>query len=446
VLPQLRELEHRFGPRVAVIGVHSGKYVAERETPRIREATQRLDVSHPVVNDRQYRIWRSFAVRAWPTLVLIDPKGYVLGSHAGEFTAEMLEPLIERLIVASRADGGIDSTPVPEIPDASAMPAGVLRYPGKVAVSGNRLAIADTGHHRILVGTLDRAGSLEETGRWRFTTTQTFGDGTAGFTDGASPRFSAPNGVVFADDTLIVADTENHSIRAIDLATGTVRTVAGTGQQLRTRRERSSGALSSPWDVAVLAGTVYIAMAGTHQLWALRGMAAHAGADVAAGTGAEDIADGAAGDALLAQPMGVSAAPDGRRLFFVDAESSAVRSFEPDERRAGRAVGEVHTIVGTGLFDFGDKDGVGDSVRLQHPQGVAAHSSGRLLVADSYNDAVKWVDPSTRRADHWVRGLHEPGGLAYDATRQAVFVADTNAHRILVIDERTRDAADLEIG
>ncbi len=425
-----------------MIGVHSGKYITERETPRIREAVRRLDLAHPVVNDRQYRIWRAFAVRAWPTLVLIDPAGRVLGAHAGEFTAAMLEPLIERLISAEPV--GLDESRVPvTFPlDDSAIPPGMLRYPGKVTVSGERMAIADTGHHRVLVGRLTPG---DENRGWRLTDARAFGDGVPGLVDGAAPRFFSPNGLAFVGDTVFVADTENHAVRAIDISAGVVRTVAGTGHQLRTRRERGAGALSSPWDVAVLDGTVYIAMAGTHQLWALRGEEAHAGAEVAAGTGAEDITDGPAGDALLAQPMGITTASDGDRLYFVDAESSAARSFIPDERRAGRAVGEVHTIVGTGLFDFGDKDGVGDAVRLQHPQGIAAHPSGRLLVADSYNDAVKWVDPVTRRVDTWLRGLHEPGGIAYDPVHRAVCVADTNAHAVLVVDELTRDPRPLEI-
>lgn len=439
----MRELERKFPQDVAIIGVHSGKYIAERETPRIREAVRRLDIAHPVINDRQYRIWRSFAVRAWPTLVLIDPAGKVLGAHAGEFTAAMLEPMIERLINGEPMQVPGRQSPFTFPLDASAIAPGVLRYPGKVAVSGERMAIADTGHHRILVGTLTSRG--HDPG-WRLTNTQIFGDGRSGLMDGTAPRFHSPNGVAFVGDTLFVADTENHAVRAIDLASRVVRTVAGTGYQLRTRRERAAGALSSPWDLAVLDGTVYIAMAGTHQLWALRGEEAHVGADVAAGTGAEDITDGAAGDALLAQPMGIAASPDGGRLYFVDAESSAARSFTPDERRAGRAVGEVHTIVGTGLFDFGDRDGVGDTVRLQHPQGITAHPSGRLLVADSYNDAVKWVDPVTRRVDTWLRGLHEPGGIAYDPVHHVVCIADTNAHAILMVDELTRDAVPLEIG
>jgi DNA-binding beta-propeller fold protein YncE len=442
VLPQLRELERRFQRELVVVGVHSGKYIAERETPRIRDAAQRLDVGHPVVNDRQYRIWRGFAVRAWPTLVVVDPQGAVLGSHAGEFTAEMLGPVIERLIATHDAGGSIDRTPITFPLDPGTASPGALRYPGKVAIDGDRMAIADTGHHRVLVGTLT---SGRPPGTWRFAVTRSLGDGVPGFHDGDRARFRAPNGVVFAGETLFVADTENHAVRAADLTTGAVRTVAGTGHQLRTGRERAAGALSSPWDVTMMGGTVYVAMAGTHQIWALRGDGAHAGADVAAGNGAEDIADGGAGDASLAQPMGVCAGPSGRELYFVDAESSAVRGLVPDERRAGRAVGEVHTIVGTGLFDFGDQDGVGTAVRLQHPQGVAAHPTGRLLIADSYNDAVKWIDPASRRADLWVRGLHEPGGLAYDPVRRAVYVADTNAHRIVAIDEVTRESAEVEI-
>ena len=160
----MRELEQRFPHQLAVLGVHSGKYIAERETARIREATLRLDVAHPVVNDRQYRIWRSFAVRAWPSLVVVDPEGAVLGTHAGEFTADMLAPLMQQLIRKHALSNAADVGPVEGPPERSATASGVLRYPGKVTVSGDRVAIADTGHHRVLVGTLvgdDRAGEAE---------------------------------------------------------------------------------------------------------------------------------------------------------------------------------------------------------------------------------------------------------------------------------------------
>jgi hypothetical protein len=355
--------------------------------------------------------------------------------------------------------------------DRGTIEPGVLRYPGKVAVDGDRMAIADTGHPRVLVGTLasgageaagrKSANPESRTGNLQLVVTHVFGDGRPGFVGGTAPRFSSPNGVAFAGDTLYVADTGNHAIRAVDLAGGGVRTVAGTGQQLRSRRQRAEGALSSPWDIALVGGVPYVAMAGTHQLWALRDGPAPSGAVPVAGAGGEDIADGPAGDALLAQPMGLAAAAGGRRLYFVDAESSAVRWLDtgphptgPAARSADRAAegdggaeadGTVHTIVGTGLFDFGDTDGIGDAARMQHPQGVAWHPSGRLLVADSYNDAVKWVDPASRQVSTVTRGLHEPGGLAYDERRELVCVADTNAHRIGVIDPVARTTVVLDI-
>jgi DNA-binding beta-propeller fold protein YncE len=446
VIPQLRELEHRFPAEVAIIGVHAGKYTAERETDRIRPAARRLGVMHPIVNDRQYRIWRSFAVRAWPTLVFIDPTGAVLGSHAGEFTAEMLAPLVERLIATHEPAGEIDRQLLAFPPDADPVPSGTLRYPAKVAVQGDLIAVADTAHHRVLVGSLTGVyGEGREGGGRRMVVTHVAGDGVPGFSDGLEARFNSPAGVAFQGETLYIADIENHAVRALSLVSGGVRTVAGTGHQLRTRRERAAGAMSSPWDVAVAGDVVYVAMAGTHQIWALRGSGAHSGGDVVAGSGGEDITDGPAGDALLAQPMGLTPSPDGRRIYFLDAESSSVRSLAVEEPGTGRPSGEVRTIVGTGLFDFGDRDGEGDTVRLQHAQGIAIHPSGRLLVADSYNDAVKWVDPVARTSTTFLKGFREPGGLAYHAGRELLYVADTNAHRIAVVDERTGDVSSLEI-
>ena len=420
VLPQLRELEERFPEAVVVIGVHSGKFVAERVTERIREAAARHGVRHAVVNDRHFRIWRSYAVRAWPTLAVVDPAGYVLGLHAGEFTSAKLVPLLERMIDTFTLTGAM-TLGLATAPGADPMhqPPAVLRYPGKVAVDARRIAVADTGHHRVLVGRLAGGGRRMQVER--------VVDG-----GGESP-LDAPQGLVFGGSTLYVADAGSHTVRAIDLDTGAGRTVAGTGRQLRTQRDLDAGALSSPWDLALVGDTLYIAMAGTHQLWAVHtsgaGLRRHAGAR------GEDVRDGPLADALLAQPMGLDA--DAGRLYFVDAETSALRTASLDPS------GAVATIVGTGLFDFGDADGAGDDARLQHPQAIALHPSGRLLVADSYNDALKWVDPATRTAESWLRGFHEPGGLALGDG--LVYVADTNAHRIAVVDEATGDVGELTI-
>ena len=416
MLPQLRELERRFPNELVVIGVHSGKYRAERETARIREAALRLGSAHPIVNDRQFRVWRGYAVQAWPTAVIVDPTGYMLGSHAGEFTSDMLAPLVDRMAKAFGAAGAMERHALHLPLDAPAVAPGCLRYPGKVAVDGDRIAIADSGHHRILLGRLTEDGAHAVVERAVGQTDQ------PGFDDGIDASFNSPQGMAFAGDTLYVADAENHAVRAVDLDSGAVRTVAGTGYQIRTQDDLRKGAMSSPWDVASVDDTLFIAMAGMHQLWALD--LATGSLRLHSGTRREDIADGPHREAALAQPMGL--VTDGHRLYFVDAESSAVRwaDVPPD--------GQVGTLVGTGLFDFGDQDGVGDAVRMQHQQGIALGPDGRLLVCDSYNDALKWVDPATRVAETWVRGFHEPSGLAIAAS--AVYVADTNAHRIAVVD------------
>jgi hypothetical protein len=442
----LRKLEEKYAEHVAVVGVHSGKYLTERVTDRIREASIRLRATHPVVNDRQFRVWRAYAVRAWPTLVAIDPRGYVVGTNAGEFTAEGIEPFVERTLATARAEGLLTPDAVHFTPDASSTAeSGVLRYPGKVAVTDTRIAIADSGNNRVLVARLEQKGRRARIERVL--------GGTRGFADGidADARFDSPQGICFdGDQTLYVADAENHAVRELDLATGEVRTLAGTGEQLRTREDMRAGALSSPWDVTLVGRRLFVAMAGIHQIWGMNvaggGRRAEGGERgssaprplppaLRVGSGAEEIHDGSHAEAALAQPMGITSA--GGRLYFVDAESSAVRWAHSDPS------GRVGTIVGTGLFDFGDKDGVGDDVRMQHQQGVARHSDGRLLVADSYNDALKWVDPATRRAETWLRGFAEPSGVAIGGN--LAYVADTNAHRVAVAPLEGGDVEELEL-
>jgi DNA-binding beta-propeller fold protein YncE len=422
----LRELESKYPDDLVVIGVHSGKYHAERVTTRITDASIRLGAIHPVLNDRQFRTWRSYAVSAWPTLVAIDPAGYVVGMQAGEFTAEMLVPFIDGLIDTARERGTLRNEPIHFAADTTVIGPGLLKYPGKVVIDGDRVAIADSGNHRVLAGRLTEdplRAVIEVAG----------GSGSAGFDDGLPGRFTSPQGMAFGDGVLYIADAGNHSVRTMDLESGEVRTLAGIGRQMRTRGDQQAGAMSSPWDVALADGSLFIAMAGTHQLWAmdLDSGAAH----VHSGTGGEDIRDGDHANALLAQPMGLIAHDE--RIYFADSESSAIRW--ADTARDGR----TGTIVGTGLFDFGDVDGAGDDVRLQHPQGIALHPGGGLLVADSYNDCIKHVDPESRSSTAWLRGLHEPGGISCSATH--AYVADTNAHRIVAVDLATGATSDLKL-
>lgn len=440
MLPQLRKLELAFPDELIVIGVHSGKFITERKTENIQLAVERLALHHPVVNDRQFRVWRAYAVSAWPTLTLIDATGHVVAQQAGEIPAEALIPVVERLIADARANGTLDLSPVSFPRDSYGASPGPLRFPAKLVFDppSRRLFLADTGNDRVLSLRVDaegRAAVLE----WAA------GGGAGGLRDGPREHalFRAPHGLACVRDRLFVADTGNHAIRAIDLRDASVSTLAGTGAQAhRWSRPQDGPAspattttpLSSPWDVAVHGDALFIAMAGAHQIWRL---------DLARGTiapwtgsGAEALVDGPAPSAALAQPSGL--APHRDRLWFADSESSAIRWADLEH-------GTVHTIVGTGLFDFGDRDGIGDHVRLQHPLAVAVDDRG-LLVADTYNNRIKRVDAATREVVTWIAddaGLREPGGLSLD--RRHLWVADTNNHRVIRIDRATAESAELQI-
>lgn len=349
-----------------------------------------------------------------------------MGTHAGEFTAEAIVPFIGGLIESARTGGTLSSEPLYLSSDDPTKQSGILRYPGKIAIDGNRLAISDSGNNRVLIARIREDAALA-------VVEMTAGTGRAGFSNGVNGQLNSPQGIVFLGDTLYVADAENHAVRAFDLATRELRTIAGTGSQLRTRADTRAGAMSSPWDLTLAGNTLFVAMAGTHQIWSVD--IATGESRVHSGTGGEDIRDGENQGALLAQPMGITRA--GERLYFADSESSAIRWADTAQD------GQVGTVVGTGLFDFGDVDGSGDDVRLQHAQGVAFRNDGKLLVADSYNDCIKVIDAESRTSRTWVRGLSEPSGIA--CTNTHAYVADTNAHRIAVIELNSGETADLRL-
>lgn len=428
----MRDLEHEFGNELVVIGVHSAKFPAEREPGNLRAAVQRHELSHPIVGDPDLAIWQSYAVRAWPTLMFVDPAGRVYGKHEGEFALEPVRLLVREMIAAFDREGQIDRAPLPLDPLPPG--GGALRFPGKVLAdeAGGRLFVADSGHNRIVVA--DREGTVR----------QVIGGGAAGLADGpaAAARFDHPQGMALdpAGRILYVADTENHAVRAVELATGEVHTAAGTGAQGDDEGggPARAAALSSPWDVAIHDGVLWIAMAGTHQIWTYDPRTETA--RPAAGTGAESIHDGPLAEATFAQPSGITAR-DGL-LYLADSESSAVRRVDPEGDR-------VRRLVGRGLFDFGDRDGKGDEVRLQHPLGVCAvieRGEPAVYLADTYNDKIKRLDPRSRVVETRFGGdarghadgawreaaLWEPGGLSIAGRR--CYIADTNNHAIRAAD------------
>jgi DNA-binding beta-propeller fold protein YncE len=422
----VRELEEKYGNELVVIGVHSGKFIAERVTENIRTATRRLDIPHPVVNDRQFRTWRAYNVQAWPTVVLIGPDGQYIGQHSGEITFEDFDPVFDAAIESYAPTGLLDSTPLQFKLDPAPPSDSPLYFPGKVLADalGKRVFIADTGHNRVLVARVSDAGDAAQV-------EQVIGSREAGFSDGdfATCRLNKPEGMALRGETLYIADTENHSIRAADLKAGTLTTIAGTGEQgySRTGGVGTDVALNSPWDLLERDGWLYIAMAGTHQLWRMDLSTGEVSAFV--GSGRENIDDGPNPRATLAQPSGLTT--DGERLYFADSESSAIRvaDFAPD--------GYTQTLVGAGLFEFGDRDGKAMQARLEHCLGVA-HHEGKLYIADTYNNKIKMLDLTTKEVSTLygsgeIADLYEPGGVSvWEGEGVArLYMADTNNHRVL---------------
>jgi hypothetical protein len=428
--PQLRKIERKYGDRVIVVGVHSPKFPAERETANLREAVLRYRIDHPVVNDRDFAVWNQFGGRAWPTLMFVDPQGRVIGKHEGELPFEQFDRLVEGMLKEFEERGILDPAAAAIDLDQSREPAHTLKFPGKVLATDDALFIADTNHHRIVKAGLD--GSMQ----------RTYGNGEPGLLDGPAQRaaFQQPQGMASTGRTLFVADTENHAIRSIDLESGVVTTLAGTGEQALGAGAGGPGrstALSSPWDVALAGPVLYIAMAGTHQIWSLD---LDSGAVAPfAGTGREGLLDGPAAEAWFAQSSGLALA--GGRLYVADSEVSAIRDIELRSN-------VVTTIVGEDLFVFGDQDGEGEAVRLQHPLGITARD-GVLFIADSYNHKIKRVEPRRRAVTTWlgsgsagradgpgpVAAFREPGGVC--AGRDGLYIADTNNHRIALADWAT---------
>ncbi|MEV5382807.1 thioredoxin-like domain-containing protein [Streptomyces sp. NPDC052721] len=411
VLDELRELEEKHRDTLVVIGVHSPKFVHEAEHQAVVDAVERYGVAHPVLDDPELATWKQYAVRAWPTLVVIDPEGYVVAQHAGEGHVHAIERLVTELEAEHEAKGTLrrgDGPYVAPEPEPT-----VLRFPGKALLlpSGTFL-VSDTTRHQLV----ELAEDAE-------TVVRRLGSGTRGFADGG-PReasFNEPQGLALLDDgSVVVADTVNHALRRVDLATGGVTTLAGTGRQWWQGSATSGPArevdLSSPWDVAVFGGRVWIAMAGVHQLWTYDPAARTVA--VAAGTTNEGLVDGPAAEAWFAQPSGLAATAD--RLWLADSETSALRWVGLE--------GDVHTAVGTGLFDFGHRDGAADQALLQHPLGVTALPDGSVAVADTYNHALRRYDPATGEVTTLATDLREPSDAVL--VGEDIVVVESARHRL----------------
>ncbi|MCG8512461.1 MAG: redoxin domain-containing protein [Rhodospirillales bacterium] len=429
VVPTLNRLEDAYPDELVVIGVHSPKFAAERDNANLRHAIARCGVRHPVIQDPDMVLWDEYCIRAWPTLIFIGPDGRIFGSLTGEPDADRLVAGVGAMIHAWRDQGMLSGGTLPLAPIED--PGKRLRFPGKikpVSLTENvkHWAVADSGHNQIVL--------FDDAGR----ETRRFGSGEAGFIDGdgQSSAFNAPQGLICGDGAIFVADTGNHAIRRIDIGTGETVTLAGTGERGLALPDDPASAvetsLASVWDLELIGERLFFANAGSHQLGLLdlSNMTVRA----LAGSSAEDIVDGPALEAKLAQPSGLTRDSDGRTLYFADSETSSVRALTLDGPPG------VETLVGSGLFEFGTDNGRFGAARLQHPLGLA-WCDGRLIVADSYNGKVRVLDLDHGQvsdlgedeftpADEAILPTGEPAGVAADGPSRFL-MTDTNNHRVI---------------
>jgi thiol-disulfide isomerase/thioredoxin len=391
VLDELRPVEEKHADDLVVIGVHSPKFVHEADPDALAAAVERYGVRHPVLDDPELVTWQAYTARAWPTLVLVDPEGYVVAQYAGEGHAHAIDRLLDELVAEHRAKGTLQPGGSPYV--APPVEPTTLRFPAAAApLEGGHVLVADTGHDRVVE--LDRDGP----------------DATVVREWGG---FAEPNGLCVVGRTAYVADTVHHQLKGIDLDSGEVTVLAGDGQQWM--QGDGVDRLTSPWDVAWWGDRVWIAMAGNHQLWTFDPATGEVA--VAGGTAHEGLLDGPLPEAWFAQTSGL--APAGDRLWIADSETSALRWVED---------GEVRTAVGTGLFDFGFRDGPADQALLQHPLGVTVLPDGSVAVCDTYNGAVRRFDPATGEVATLASGLAEPSAAYVDGAE--LVVVETNAHRL----------------
>jgi thiol-disulfide isomerase/thioredoxin len=442
VIPDLKKLEAKYPNELVVIGVHSAKFTNEKDSDNIRQAILRYGIKHTVVNDSEFRIWRSYGVRSWPTLVVINPDGYVSGAVSGEGNYELLDKVISTIIEEYDKDGKIDRTPIRLALEKNKVAESLLSFPGKVITNGltgknGRLFISDSNNNRIVVTDLD--GNV----------TEVIGSGDEGNQDDLFDKasFNKPQGMSLVGDQLYIADTENHLIRLADLKDKTVKTIAGTSQQAMgfdNGGKALETPLSSPWDLVAIGNKIYIAMAGPHQIWVMDLKNSYV--KPYAGSGREGRLDGKLMESWLAQPSGITT--DGKRLYVADSEISSIRAVDLDDN------GEVDTIVGLDLFEYGDVDGKGKEVRLQHPLGVL-YQDGKLYVADTYNHKIKIIDPEEKTSKTFLGtgnsgntdgsspSFYEPSGLAIAGDK--LYIADTNNNVIRIADLSTKIVTTLVI-
>ena len=428
LIPALRQLQTKYHDGVAVLGIHVPKYAAQRDKAVVLKAANRLHLRFPVANDADWVLWRQLEIEAWPSVLVLDCEGQQAARVQGDDCVRQLDELVAALLdeAAARDLRRFDPAPTSSRPE----PRLTLRFPGALALAGERLYVSDSAHNRVLE--CNREGRV----------LRQFGSGNPGYWDGHSTDagFCDPQGLVLLGDALFVADTGNHAVRRIRLLTSDVTTVLGRGELgYDAPRGGVAGtdlAISAPVGVAASADRLYVSLAGQHQIWQL-----HLGdgrVDVLAGSGLADVVDGDARSAAFAQPAALALLTG--QLLVADAGGNALRAMR-------LADGMVSTLAGAGRWHPGKGE---SGACLAHPLAVGVDGAGHVFIADTLNDRVVVYAGTGTGAGAGVRvlklgeRLHEPAGLCVDG--RTLWLADRNAHAILRVSLENGEIRRVPIG
>ena len=329
--------------------MHSAKFENERQERNIQAAIQRYGIAHPVFVDNEYHLWDRYAIRAWPSFVLIGSDGKILSRTSGEGKRDYLSNEIARALEDGERRGILSREKLevkPPVPTGGS----TLSYPGKISFgNGETLFISDSNNNRILITRLD--------GKFDATVTDIIGGGSPGMSDGGFEKatFNKPQGIVYSGGHLYIADTENHAIRRASIEERTVTTVSGDGLQGTTgiTAEASRARLNSPWDLQSDGAYLYIAMAGTHQIWRLDTRSNTI--EAFAGNSMENIIDGSLRGELC---------PAERTVSTAQALRSRFGSFGHRVHRSRR---ERSILWPERSLSFGHVDGSLSHALFQHP-------------------------------------------------------------------------------
>jgi len=412
--------------QLQVIGIHVPKYPFEREAARVADGVGRLGIRFPVASDPNYVAWQHYGIHGWPSLAIIDAGGGLRQVLAGEVVPQLVEETLQPLL--SEAPMPLDGGPL-AIAGRRQPGTATLHHPAGIAIGEERLYIADAGHHQVLECNLH--------GR----VLTRYGTGHAELVDGSPEEcaFDAPHGLLLHREALYVADTGNHALRRINLRTGRVETLAGSGRPGTLTGPRIENPLEAdldrPWGLALDGERLYVSLAGQNQVWAWEtstGALVHV-----AGSGQFGHADGNARSARMAHPAGLAVLQN--TLYILESGSASLRRLSFND-------GQLRTLVGGGLFEFGHEDGPRERASLTCPQGLALQVDSPVLwLTDAGNDRVRTLRlgggaVATARIEHTLRG---PAAIASGAG--AIWLVNTDAHQILRMDLESGEVAEVEV-